>query len=282
MRSDPDLRSTVTLHLETQTLGGYPTITGQSTKSGIYVAAAEKKPSQFDRAIDIELTSENETLSNVTATSRLIFGVKKGFLITCAVGIIFGLLGTVAGTLFVQPMRTTPLTKAAVVKVSILENQADVSAAANVAPAVAPVVIPVQIPLINPEEFVRGRQVQVGKGEVSYMADTQRAFAPGFIAPPKGIKAAKPKLTEALPVLRVNPASPERYIASGSSLEWQGGWKFNDPQGNVRIGSAYTSYLENHLGKGLTSGLSSFEPAQADTLKAVKGNLTGIRSVRKY
>jgi len=51
--------------------------------------------------------------------------------------------------------------------------------------------------------------------------------------------------------------SDGRFLAEGSNLEWQAGFKISDPEANINRASSYLKYLDSMLGQNSAQGLTS-------------------------
>jgi hypothetical protein len=79
--------------------------------------------------------------------------------------------------------------------------------------------------------------------------------------------------------LRSASGSTGRYTAD-SSIEWQGGFRHSDAQGNLELGQSYLKYLESSVGDSLGKKLSVVSGERVNLLDKVTKTGRGPGGIR--
>src|SRR5690606_37685803 len=86
-------------------------------------------------------------------------------------------------------------------------------------------------------------EVEVSPRQFMYAAGTYRGSTSGFALDGSTRKTGKQVIE-----LKPMPGNPNRYVASDGGLEWQGGFRHNDPAGNLSLADSYNTYLGRSAG----------------------------------
>jgi len=99
-----------------------------------------------------------------------------------------------------------------------------------------------------------------------------RRLEPGLAAP---APAAVPLSADGADRVLLRPVEGEagRFFNQRDGTAWQGGWRSNDPQHNIQLGTAYSGYVAGQAGAS-TSSLRSFDRQSHDLVRgsAARGN----------
>jgi len=96
--------------------------------------------------------------------------------------------------------------------------------------------------------------------------ESVRRMTPSFRTPQASLSE---KYSDSWSQVKLAPkgTADGRYVNKADGLEWQAGWKPNDPEANIRLGSAYSEYLQGSIGGNTSQKLLSFENGRSSVLE---------------
>jgi len=102
--------------------------------------------------------------------------------------------------------------------------------------------------------------------------NSARRLEPGLAAP---APATVPLSVDGADRVLLRPVEGEagRFFNQRDGTTWQGGWRSNDPQHNIQLGTAYSGYVSGQAGAS-SSSLRSFDRQSNDLVRgsAARGN----------
>jgi hypothetical protein len=128
-------------------------------------------------------------------------------------------------------------------------------------------------------EFAINQPFKIGIRDYLYLKNSGRFYGSEFNASQSDVSPQSLKVTA--PVLKKVPGDEGRFQPRSSNLQWQGGFRMEDSENNVKLGAAYQDYLKKTLGSGEFESLSSFQRESTDLLSQIDRGPTGI-GLRKH
>ncbi|MBX7143979.1 MAG: hypothetical protein K1X79_05970 [Oligoflexia bacterium] len=175
------------------------------------------------------------------------------------------------------------------IKVSASEAPALQQPASQSAQAAAPVTEqqPVLQANSQPEslsivEHAKGRPVGIEPRKFLFVSEGLRTYDSTLI--PANSASSLEGRGGAAPALSLRPldGGAGRYQLNGTNVEWQGAWQADDPAYNLRLGGAYTDYLNRTFGNGAVSSLSAINKEPTNLLGKTARPATQLSAPKTY
>lgn len=131
-------------------------------------------------------------------------------------------------------------------------------------------------------EHAKARPVGLEPRKFLFASEGLRAYD-ASLAPADSASSLEARSSNA-PALSLRPleGGSGRYQLNGTNVEWQGAWQAEDPAYNLRIGSAYTDYLNRTFGSGATSSLSAISKEPTNLLGKTARPAQSLAAPKSY
>lgn len=126
---------------------------------------------------------------------------------------------------------------------------------------------------LSVEEFAQQQEVRLETRKYLFTSGKQRSYAPLFTLEDQPAQKEPVALSVRGSEFQQVPGSAGRFKVGEASSEWQGNWKLNNPEFNIKLGDQYQQYLkktfDEQTSPTLTSALSSVSRGSSDLLGRV-------------
>lgn len=180
-----------------------------------------------------------------------------------------------------------PTQVASAIQVTVLDPNADTSHAVSApAPQAAE---QLAVPAAQPEpsnivEHARTRPVNLEERKFLYTSGSGlRAYDSDFLSSDANGQFDF-KLGEAPRSLSLRPIndSSGRYELAGTNIQWQGAWQANNPEQNIKLGSAYVDYVNRTFGNTVGSNLSAINKEPTSLLNRMPRKAAAPSGLKSY
>lgn len=184
------------------------------------------------------------------------------------------------------PKADAPVETAAAIKVSVVDPNADHSAA-KAAPATesqSQAKVVTQEEPSNIIEHARTRAVQLEQRKFLFTSGKgMRSYDPEFVSSDaNGQFDFKQGETQQALSLKPLDDGLGRYELSGTNVQWQGAWQPADPERNIKLGSAYVDYMNKTFGNSVDTNLSVVNKSPTSLLGRMPRKVSGPSDLRSY
>ncbi len=170
--------------------------------------------------------------------------------------------------------RSTPMDSGSI-SVTVLNPNADSSLDTSSVVAAAPQSQGSLVTSVNGQEepshiieHAQARSIQLAERKFLFSTGTSmRSYDPRFVSSDANGKFNF-SLGEAGQALALRPINDNsgRYELSGTAVQWQGAWQANNPEQNIKLGSAYLDYVTRTFGGASGSTLSALNKEPSSLL----------------
>lgn len=180
-----------------------------------------------------------------------------------------------------------PTQVASAIKVTVLDpnaetNQSSAAPAAEVPQNTAPVAA--QPEPSNIVEHARARTVNLEERKFIYTTGSAlRAYDSEFLSSDANGQFDF-KLGEAPRSLSLRPINDAsgRYELAGTNIQWQGAWQADNPEHNIKLGSAYVDYVNRTFGNTVGSNLSAINKEPSSLLTRMPRKASAPTALKSY
>ena len=180
-----------------------------------------------------------------------------------------------------------PAQVASAIKVTVLDPNAE-TGTSSAAPAVQPseqlAAAASQPEPSNIVEHARTRAVNLEERKFLYTTGSaMRAYESDFLSSDANGEFDF-KLGEASPSLSLRPIndSSGRYELAGTNIQWQGSWQADNPEQNIKLGSAYVDYVNRTFGNTVGSNLSAINKEPTSLLNRMPRKSAAPTAMKSY
>lgn len=133
-------------------------------------------------------------------------------------------------------------------------------------------------------EHAQARSVQLAERKFLFtMGSGMRSYSPTYVSSDASgqFDFAMGETAQALSLRPLNDSSG-RYELGGTSVQWQGNWQAQNPEHNLRLGSAYLDYINRTFGNAVGSNLSAINKEPSRLLNKMPRPQNAPSQIRSY